>query len=51
MSKAALNPAGVSLVHDQKPAGIAVVILHPGAVRTDMTDGRGVSLPSLSRAQ
>jgi len=39
MSKAALNAAGVSLSHDLKPAGIAVVILHPGAVLTDMTGG------------
>jgi NAD(P)-dependent dehydrogenase (short-subunit alcohol dehydrogenase family) len=41
MSKAAMNAAGVSLAHDLKPAGIAVVILHPGAVRTDMTGGQG----------
>lgn len=41
MSKAALNAAGVSLAHDLKPAGISVVILHPGAVRTDMTGGQG----------
>ena len=41
MSKAALNAAGVSLAHDLKPAGIAVVVLHPGAVRTDMTNGQG----------
>lgn len=41
MSKAALNAAGVCLAHDLKPRGIAVVILHPGAVRTGMTDGRG----------
>jgi NAD(P)-dependent dehydrogenase (short-subunit alcohol dehydrogenase family) len=41
MSKAALNAAGVSLAHDLKSAGIAVVILHPGAVRTDMTGGQG----------
>jgi NAD(P)-dependent dehydrogenase (short-subunit alcohol dehydrogenase family) len=41
MSKAALNAAGVCLAHDLRPRGIAVVILHPGAVRTDMTDGHG----------
>ena len=41
MSKAALNAAGVSLAHDLRPRGIAVVILHPGAVRTGMTGGRG----------
>ena len=48
MSKAALNAAGVSLAHDLKPAGIAVVILHPGAVRTDMTGGQGDIDPDAS---
>ncbi len=42
MSKAALNAAGVSLAIDLKPRGIAVVMLHPGAVRTDMTGGQGM---------
>lgn len=42
MSKAALNAAGVSLARDLAPRGIAVVILHPGAVRTDMTGGQGM---------
>jgi NAD(P)-dependent dehydrogenase (short-subunit alcohol dehydrogenase family) len=41
MSKAALNMAGVSLALDLKPRGIAVVILHPGYVRTEMTGGHG----------
>ena len=41
MSKAALNAAGMSLAHDLKPRGIAVVMLHPGAVRTGMTGGHG----------
>jgi NAD(P)-dependent dehydrogenase (short-subunit alcohol dehydrogenase family) len=41
MSKAALNAAGVSLAHDLRPRGVAVVVLHPGAVRTGMTGGRG----------
>jgi NAD(P)-dependent dehydrogenase (short-subunit alcohol dehydrogenase family) len=41
MSKAALNAAGVSLAQDLKPRGIAVVILHPGYVRTEMTGGHG----------
>jgi NAD(P)-dependent dehydrogenase (short-subunit alcohol dehydrogenase family) len=41
MSKAALNAAGVSLARDLAPAGIAVAILHPGYVRTDMTAGHG----------
>jgi len=42
MSKAALNAAGVSLAHDMKPRGIAVVVLHPGAVRTEMTGSHGM---------
>lgn len=41
MSKAALNMAGVSLAHDLRPSGVAVVLLHPGYVRTDMTGGAG----------
>jgi NAD(P)-dependent dehydrogenase (short-subunit alcohol dehydrogenase family) len=41
MSKAALNIAGVSLAHDLRERGIAVVLLHPGFVRTDMTRGEG----------
>ena len=45
MSKAALNAAGVSLAHDLKASGIAVVILHPGAVRTGMTGGQGAVEP------
>jgi NAD(P)-dependent dehydrogenase (short-subunit alcohol dehydrogenase family) len=42
MSKAALNAAGVSLAHDLKPRNIAVIILHPGSVRTEMTRGQGM---------
>jgi len=41
MSKAALNAAGMSLARDLAPAGIAVAILHPGWVRTEMTDNTG----------
>jgi len=41
MSKAAVNMAGVNLAHDLKPLGIAVVLLHPGYVRTGMTGGNG----------
>ena len=41
MSKAALNIAGVSLAHDLKDKGIAVAILHPGYVKTDMTNNTG----------
>jgi len=42
MSKAALNAAGKSLSIDLKPQGIAVGILHPGWVRTDMTGHGGL---------
>jgi len=41
MSKAALNAAGMSLARDLRGAGVAVAILHPGYVRTDMTAGSG----------
>jgi NAD(P)-dependent dehydrogenase (short-subunit alcohol dehydrogenase family) len=45
MSKAALNAAGKSLAHDLASLGIAVAILHPGYVKTEMTDGHGNVLP------
>ena len=45
MSKAAVNMAGVSLAYDLRPHGIAVTILHPGFVRTDMTGGEGLIDP------
>ena len=41
MSKAALNAAGMSMARDLASAGIAVAILHPGFVRTDMTGATG----------
>jgi NAD(P)-dependent dehydrogenase (short-subunit alcohol dehydrogenase family) len=41
MSKAALNAAGKSLAHDLAPRGIAVAILHPGYVKTEMTSNHG----------
>lgn len=41
MSKAAVNAAGKSLAIDLAPRGIAVALLHPGFVRTDMTGGQG----------
>jgi NAD(P)-dependent dehydrogenase (short-subunit alcohol dehydrogenase family) len=48
MSKAALNAAGMSLARDLAPRGIAVVMLHPGAVRTGMTGGQGAIEPEES---
>jgi NAD(P)-dependent dehydrogenase (short-subunit alcohol dehydrogenase family) len=42
MSKAAVNMAGTSLAVDLKPKGIAVALLHPGYVKTDMTGGNGL---------
>lgn len=41
MSKAALNAAGMSLARDLKPRKIAVAILHPGYVQTDMVNHGG----------
>jgi NAD(P)-dependent dehydrogenase (short-subunit alcohol dehydrogenase family) len=41
MSKAALNMAGKSLAVDLRDRGVAVAILHPGMVNTDMTGGHG----------
>jgi len=43
MSKAAVNAAGVSLARDLKGRGIAVLLVHPGMVATDMTGKHGVS--------
>jgi len=43
MSKAAVNMAGMSLARDLKERQIAVVLLHPGMVATDMTGGQGVA--------
>ena len=41
---AAANAAGVSLARDLQSQGIAVGILHPGMVATDMTGNRGMSV-------
>lgn len=45
MSKAALNAAAMSLAQDLKGRGIAVAILHPGLVGTDMIGGHGDITP------
>jgi NAD(P)-dependent dehydrogenase (short-subunit alcohol dehydrogenase family) len=41
MSKAAANMMGVSLAHDLKRKGVAVALLHPGFVKTEMTGRQG----------
>ena len=41
MSKAALNIAGMSLAHDLKPKQVAVALLHPGYVQTQMVNNTG----------
>jgi NAD(P)-dependent dehydrogenase (short-subunit alcohol dehydrogenase family) len=43
MAKAALNMAGVNLAHDFRSKGIAVAILHPGFVATEMTGHQGIA--------
>jgi NAD(P)-dependent dehydrogenase (short-subunit alcohol dehydrogenase family) len=42
MSKAAVNIAGVSLARDLRDRGIAVLLLHPGMVATEMTGRHGI---------
>ena len=41
-SKAAVNMIGTNLMHEFRPRGIAVALLHPGLVATDMTGGSGI---------
>jgi NAD(P)-dependent dehydrogenase (short-subunit alcohol dehydrogenase family) len=49
MSKAAVNMAGSNLALDLKAKGVAVAILHPGMVATDMgSGGAGTIPPALS---
>ncbi|MBK1726572.1 SDR family oxidoreductase [Halorhodospira neutriphila] len=50
MSKAAVNMAAASLAYDLQPRGIAVGLLHPGWVRTDMTGHNGLIDPPESAA-
>ena len=50
MSKAALNAAGRSLALDLASRGVAVGLLHPGYVRTDMTGNTGDVEPSEAAA-
>jgi NAD(P)-dependent dehydrogenase (short-subunit alcohol dehydrogenase family) len=50
MSKAAVNMAGASLAHDLRGDQIAVGIVHPGMVATDMTGHSGVPVSESARA-
>ncbi len=50
MSKAAVNAAGVSLAHDLKDRGIAVGLLHPGMVATELTGKNGIPAQEAVRA-
>ena len=47
MSKAAANMMGVNLSHELGQRGIAVALLHPGLVATEMTGGQGIE-PALA---
>jgi len=49
LSKAAVNMAGVSLARDLQSRGIAVALLHPGMVATDMTGGSGIPVAQSAR--
>ena len=42
-SKTAVNQIGTNLMHELKPRAIAVAILHPGLVATEMTNGQGIT--------
>lgn len=48
-SKTAVNQIGTNLMHELKPAGIAVCLLHPGLVATEMTNHQGISTADSAR--
>lgn len=48
-SKTAVNMIGTNLMHEMKPRGIAVALLHPGLVATDMTNQSGVTAEDSAR--
>lgn len=50
-SKAAVNAIGKSLAVDLAPRGIAVFLLHPGYVATDMVGGTGDVTPEQAAAR
>lgn len=51
MSKAAVNMAAVSLSHDLRSRDIALLLLHPGFVKTELTGGNGNVTPAEAAAQ
>lgn len=51
MSKAAVNMAGKCLANDLQCKGIAVALLHPGFVKTRMTNYNGDSTPKESASK
>ncbi len=48
-SKTAVNQIGMNLRHEFLPRGIAVVLLHPGLVATEMTGGTGIDASDSAR--
>ena len=50
-SKAAVNAIGKSLAQDLNHRGIAVLLLHPGYVATEMVGGNGDITPDAAAAQ
>lgn len=50
-SKAAVNAIGKSLAVDMESRGVAVFLLHPGFVATDMVGGKGEVSPEHAAAQ
>lgn len=50
-SKAAVNAIGKSLAVDLQPRGVAVFLLHPGYVATEMVGGKGDLTPTQAATQ
>lgn len=48
-SKTAVNQIGTNLKHELMPRGIAIALLHPGLVATEMTGGQGISTAESAR--
>jgi len=49
VSKTAVNQVGMNLKHDFEDRDVAVAILHPGLVATDMTGGTGIAPADAAR--